>query len=595
MSKRGIGLYNYTGLNPFKDGQSRTFPDDKVLNEFCPTSLYWSLFNDQHEILLGTRGSGKTILLKMMRYSLLSKLNHEEAKKLTKEKRYIGIYVPLNLEFLGSLLYQEVPEKIRLPFFQFAFNCFLAQSAIHEFKAIIAELPGFIEQAIASMELAKKIMPLWFPGMRDDNISCIDDISSLINEMYFANDLSKHDLSSLPRAFTGPIINPLQAICKSVIPILGLNDDVRWIICIDEAEFLDDLFQRCINTVFRSDSRGIIIKMATLPFKHTTRETLTPNVYSEANGNDFNYRVIDMKHDSIDFINVTNHLCRKRLGDTSDRLADISSLDEFTRKLGGDDLIDYYKEEFNDVTQRDIEEAIITEMSPDRKNSSIKKVQDHKSRKPVYDRFAPIFFCREMYKQSRKGNHIPAWFAGPKMIRKTCDGNPRLFIQLMNDMFEYGRKHADITFKLQHKVVCEFAKRICETTKGLPGYGPQLGDALDIIAETIKLRVHNGYLIDVGNDFTISASDLANNETAEILKLGIQYSRLTVDDQSVLGELTDNTTFYLSVCYSVKYWIPVRKSSAPKLSIKAIGLKNNTCVPGDNNIELKQPQLFYGE
>ena len=53
--------------NPFSDSQARNFSDTKLINEFCPISNYWSLFNDQHEVLLGTRGSGKTYLLKMMR------------------------------------------------------------------------------------------------------------------------------------------------------------------------------------------------------------------------------------------------------------------------------------------------------------------------------------------------------------------------------------------------------------------------------------------------------------------------------------------------------------------------------------------------
>ena len=52
--------------NPFSDSQARNFSDTKLINEFCPISNYWSLFNDQHEVLLGTRGSGKTFLLKMM-------------------------------------------------------------------------------------------------------------------------------------------------------------------------------------------------------------------------------------------------------------------------------------------------------------------------------------------------------------------------------------------------------------------------------------------------------------------------------------------------------------------------------------------------
>jgi len=593
--KKGYGLHNYTGVNPFKDSQSRLFTDDKVLKEFCPTSTYWSLFNDQHEILLGTRGSGKTILLKMMRYSLLSKLNHDEAKKLALEKKHIGIYVPLNLEFLGSFSYQEVPDKIKLPFFQFAFNCFLAQALIHEIKTIIEELPSFIDQAIISMELANLIMPIWFPNINNNNITCIDDVSSYINEMYYANNINKHDLTSLPRAFTGTVITPLQAISKIIIDVLGLNKDVNWIVCIDEAEFLDTVFQKCINTILRSDSRGVVIKMATLPFKHMTRETLVPGLFAEPNGNDFNYRLIDMKYDSIDFINVTNHLSVKRLGGILDGNPTIVSLDEFTNRLGNDDLVDYYKAASKMTIHNQIEDAIVEEMSPTRKDNSIKIVNTKESRKPIYDKFAPVYFWRQMYKQSKRGNNVPAWYAGPRMIRKVCDGNPRLFIQLMNDMFEYGRQHSSISLTSQHKVIYKFSVKICETTKGLPSYGPKLNLILENISETLKMRVHNGFLIDAGNDFTLNQSDFDDAEIVETLKLGVQYSRLIIDEKSQLDDLSENTIFTLSGCYSVKYWLPMRKSCRPKLSIKNIQQSILSPKCDRKSDDAKQEQLSFGE
>ena len=51
---------NYPGENPFGDYQGRNFPDKKVCSQFYPISTFWSLFNPQHEIILGSRGSGKT-------------------------------------------------------------------------------------------------------------------------------------------------------------------------------------------------------------------------------------------------------------------------------------------------------------------------------------------------------------------------------------------------------------------------------------------------------------------------------------------------------------------------------------------------------
>ncbi len=57
MKRKADSILHYDGQNPFSDSQARNFSDTKIINEFYPTSCFWSLFNDQHEILLGTRGS----------------------------------------------------------------------------------------------------------------------------------------------------------------------------------------------------------------------------------------------------------------------------------------------------------------------------------------------------------------------------------------------------------------------------------------------------------------------------------------------------------------------------------------------------------
>lgn len=88
--KRIADLVKGSGAqNPFTDSQARNFSDTKLINEFCPISNYWSLFNDQHEVLLGTRGSGKTFLLKMMRYSMLKRIEDPQAQILAQKKNIL--------------------------------------------------------------------------------------------------------------------------------------------------------------------------------------------------------------------------------------------------------------------------------------------------------------------------------------------------------------------------------------------------------------------------------------------------------------------------------------------------------------------------
>ena len=84
-------------------------------------------------------------------------------------------------------------------------------------------------------------------------------------------------------------------------------------------------------------------------------------------------------------------------------------------------------------------------------------------RKTVYDKYAPIFFLREVHKIAKKGNNKPGWFAGVKTIRKVSQGNPRMIRQIMCSLFDQARE-TKLTTRAQHDVIYKFACDICECT-----------------------------------------------------------------------------------------------------------------------------------
>ncbi len=565
MKKRVNWLMGYTGSNPFKDHQARTFENEKLVNEFYPTSIFWSLFNDQHEILVGRRGSGKTILLKMMRYSLLKKMHHKEAKKIISEKKHIGIFTPMNLEFLGSFLHQAVYEKDKLLFFQFAFNCLLSRSFLHEINSIIDEQETTILKALKSKELAQMIANVWFPEIKESSINNIEDIDKKIINLY-ENTVIIDGLENVPNIFKKTICKPIQAVSSIIFKLLGCKEEPTWIICIDEAEFLPKELQRCINTLFRSDSKGIVIKVATLPYHHKTKETLIEKIFAESNGNDFSYVKVDMAFDSDDFKNVTNKLCKTRLLTTQiDHISEIETLESFLGKVGDDDLVDYYRLETKsqNKTQEQLLNEIIPQLSHKRKEN-INCVQKS-IRKPIYDKFAPIFFTREMHKKSKEGNRMPGWYAGTKMVRKIAEGNPRRFIRIMNVIFEKAKENK-LNPKAQHSVIINFTNKDCEATKALPIYGPPLHDLLDELAEQLKRRTHDNELIYSGNSFQINEDDFdCNKELYNCLELGVAYLHINVDEDSFFSKITKDTKFSLSNSFSANYWLPMRKGDYPKL------------------------------
>lgn len=561
MKRVADEVKGYTQQNPFSDSQARNFSDTKLISEFCPVSNYWSLFNDQHEVLLGTRGSGKTFLLKMMRYSMLKRIDNQQARDIAQKKEFIAVYVPMYLEFVTHLTNSKATEDKQIQLFQFAFNCLLAQSLLLEIKEILSEEEDKLLWAKKSRDLASALNEIWF-NEAPNGVSDLFSLTIKIEKLFYNFDLQTGELSTIPPVFKRPIGASLLAAKDLIVYHLGLKEEPTWIICIDEAEFLSETLQRCINNVFRSDSKRIALKVATLPFYHCTLKTLDPNVSVSAE-NDFRYRVVDMKYDDQDFCKLTDSLVTHRLKTRFNPNVEIERLEDFLGTVGGDAQIDYYREEVGSesATYEVITKEILETFSEERR----KTASDYANkRKPVYDKFAPIFYVRKMFALSKKGNTKPGWYAGSQMVRKIAQGNPRAFIQIMNNLFEKARNF-ELTPKAQHGVIMEYAHSFCESTQALESNGPTMYRDLKEIATVLHNNVHSETLKVAGSNFVLNFADESTFECArKWLQQATAYSRISVSEDVLKTGIKRDTEYSLSNVYAAEYWLPMRSETSPK-------------------------------
>lgn len=183
-------------------------------------------------------------------------------------------------------------------------------------------------------------------------------------------------------------------------------------------------------------------------------------------------------------------------------------------------------------------------------------------RKTIYDKYAPIFFVREIYKKSKEGNYKPSWFAGAANIRKVSQGNPRIFIKLMYDLFELARKRSNFSTKTQHEVLNRFAISACKETRSLGPTGPVINDNLNKISGRIHDKVHGNPMVAVGSTFKFGNDALV--KTNELwIKEAIAHSKIIVSDDEMLDFdlITKSTTFLLANIWAVAYWLPMRKDN----------------------------------
>ena len=195
-----------------------------------------------------------------------------------------------------------------------------------------------------------------------------------------------------------------------------------------------------------------------------------------------------------------------------------------------------------------------------------------------------------MYKRSQKGNSKPGWYAGSKNILRVTQGNPRMFIHLMNDMFEKAKK-STLTPKAQHEVVYKFASDVCKATKAIEAKGPKIYNEIIRIAEKLHEKTHSEYLVTSSSSFLLkynSSDDFLANE--DWLKRAITHSRLSVNDDVKKGNLTADTKFCLANVFSVVYWLPMRKDS-PTYITAVDGQTDNTYVVNTKKRHNIKPNL----
>ena len=554
---------NYLGANPFNDIQGRNFSDEKIIREFQPISKFWTLFNNQHEVIIGTRGSGKTFLLKMMRRSMLRQIDHPNAKSLVSKKEFLSLYIPMHLEFVRLFSDEKIKDERKKELFLLMFNCLLAHSLVLEIQdLLISETSNVDDEYLLAAKVCSYIDKSWFGGDKS-NLYTFSALLDKINALFYNIDPNTDSWDDAPIVFRRQLCSPLLAIKDHLERVFNLPSPT-WIICIDEAEFLNDEIQKIINGVFRSDSNSIAIKIATLPFHHTTLET-TESGLSIGEGDDFVYSFIDLPFDSNDFIDLTNKLCKNRLNGIHPEAEQINELKDFLGTIGTDSLVDYYKLQFGEerATEEALEARIVSQFPPKRKQGSESYANRQQT---IYNKYYPILFVRDMYNESKQGNKTPGWYAGADMVRKVSQGNPRIFIQLMHALFEKA-KESNLEPKVQHRVIIQFTEKICSATKSLQSQGPIISSCLDKIAQKLHDKTHGEYIVNNGASFTLmfnDKKDFENNRTW--IQLAIAHSRLIVEDEVKKSKIEEGTMYLLSNSYAAQYWLPMRKGDVVKIT-----------------------------
>ncbi|AYN28500.1 hypothetical protein D8682_16880 [Buttiauxella sp. 3AFRM03] len=440
---------NFSELSSlFESSNARGLNSNQLANEFIWTESFESLFSSQNQVILGSRGSGKTALVKMLAHENLSKLAsfYPKAKQHIESKDFIATYVPLKVEWVNSLNnYEEKKDE----YFVWSLNLSLCAKLLDTIRSCIdVYIEDDIEQLIAERDISIEISQLWFStdNLKLSNLTLIQNELEKIefrknlvfNKEAMGVELSE-DEKRIGEAFHTTLFKPFEFVTRITKRILGLPRHNRWIVCIDEAEFLTKSHHQTLNTFMRSAS-DLVFKITTMPYRHHTLDT---DVEANINvGHDLEYVYIDKLG--------TAHFNQQN----ADKV-----IQEFAEKLFVNRL------KYHDIEIFSLEElvgkSILTQSTPDiaemtyvidlinrhcndetiNRANELYKIDVDKFDDSIIRKLRGLLLLREEY-NNKSGNSSSTLYSGVAIISRCSDGNPRRLFRLFNHLLSNIKNQA---------------------------------------------------------------------------------------------------------------------------------------------------------
>lgn len=567
-------MHNLFGFNNiFEHSNARYFTSNQLAEEFVWTPAFESLISNKNHIILGSRGSGKTALIKMLSHECLTKLNDEKARKIIDERSFIATYIPLKVEWVNSI--GDIDDNNQL--FKWSLNLSSCARFLDTIRSCLhSYIEDEIDRIIKEKSICNKISELWLSKKLNTINDIYDELeiteykkNIIFNKIKLGLKLSDDDLM-VGLNFNTDLFKPLIMALSTVRKEIGLSNSSTFCVCIDEAEFLTKDHHRILNTHMRSYNE-IVFKITTMPYRHYTLETETGTPLNM--GHDFDYLNIDKqglhgssKNNSNNFFeNFAEKLFRKRIKNSSVINKDITL--EFL--LGNSLLVDSPKDALPD-------DKLMEKVREYCDSSTIKRAerlleQDYSLfESSVSRKLRGTLILKDSF-QRYKGNASPFIFSGYSLIVRCSDGNPRRLLRLFNYLFskniESCTELKPLSDKEQGAKLKEFSYSELDGLN-LEVDGKKAFDLFTTIGRFLKDKLHTDKInTDTYNSFSF---DVEDDEVWKYIETAVDLGLIYPDFR---GLDNDNKMpnrkgrFALAFCLSPHFYLMPRKGNSIKLSV----------------------------
>ncbi|MCX2575707.1 ORC-CDC6 family AAA ATPase [Pedobacter sandarakinus] len=583
--------------NFYNTYNARHLKPSEVAESFIFSSSFEKLIQNDHSIILGARGCGKTTLMKMLTLPALYNWQHEKAAEIRSGLPFYAIYISTDIywdvknQTYSSELesFGNFSEKISL--FSVTSNVFT--SLCETFKNIL-EIDIQCYDENKELELCKHLIKAWklnatvpkLEYIKEALNERVDYVNQLIQNVIF-NYKKGQDIPS-PDFFNLSFETSLEYIIPIFERIYSLQNKRQWALCFDELEFAPIWLQEKLFRSLRSRTQYILYKLSSSPILPLDLEKTLRHEYSATTGNDVTMIKMWGSSEADNFSKkiIESYLLRKLNIDDAKQY--FGSNETYNKQANSYSEGSKFYNEMLELVNKD--EAFKTFLE-ERKIDINRPIPVDNQKDILFRKIKPVVVYRNYYlsdnrkldalkfKVSRRSRKTGELYSGIEVLTKICDGNPRWLIAIITSILSKSLNRG-ISEKLQYDEIISAAKRFQNVIANIPtgaSISIPLTEIIERIGTFFKMQILGPvFNLDPKGTFTVDESEHEiSDEIITLLEKGISQGALILvdsDNQSFDFEIRGKR-LKLSYLFAPLYDLPLRKYTAIKLSECLRGLE----------------------
>ncbi|MBK9103975.1 MAG: hypothetical protein IPL92_05265 [Saprospiraceae bacterium] len=572
---------------------ARFYSTEQVTNKFIINTNYLTLLSENHSILMGPRGCGKTTLLKM----LTPKARHMYGGNLPKVN-YFGIYIPADTQWLkqNELLKKIITNETKIkPIIKCLVNCNIISACLNGIYEILSvhiktEDVFNYENKIAT-EIIKNIIkisniPASFNHIKIQLDNIISDLNEEINKViYKVKEIDDIYISDFGYKDYINIVKLIYDIFTNITNNIEHLEKKKWALCFDELEQAPEwIVEEIIKSYFRSTYQEFYIKITTTPILFSNTDINSSNPQQ---GHDYNIIRcwVHNNKSKEDWLRFAKELISKNYHHK--KVDQILSKHDYALGIYESEpekhnnidfkVPDFYKKSimYNVVKGLINKDSDFSEYLK-QKGVDLKNPEPEANIDTIFRKLKPVIAFRYYFKgekRIRSRKNITLYYGSDYTI-ELADGNPRLLLSVIEMLAPYMKNDHELDINIQSDIIFNFSQEVYNTYSVHPDnylFTDQKISTLINLIDLLGKYFFNSIVAGKFNPEPINCFRVDENvptHILELVKFGLRIGAFQHLEPSLdpLTETIEMKKLRLTYALYPKFRIPKREYSAIKLS-----------------------------